>query len=86
MVKINVREDCSYKVKDIQYRDDLIFVDRDYEVKAIKEHFGNAPAVRDCDAFFVKVENGEYTEVYCMEGKTPYLDKDLCKIWIEVED
>jgi len=55
-----------------------IFVDRDYEVKAIKEHFGNAPAV--------KVENGEYTEVYCMEGKTPYLDKDLCKIWIEVED
>jgi len=86
MVKIRVKDDCSYTVKDIQDRDDLIFVDESQNVRAIKEHFGNASEVQECDAFFVKIEDGEYTEVYCMEGIVPYLDKTLCKIWIEVEE
>jgi len=80
MVRFRVRKDCSYTVRDLQNREDLIFTNVDYDVEEIKEYFGNRPAVRNCDSFFVKVENGEYTEVYCMQGIVPHLDKTVCKI------
>ena len=63
----------------IQDRDDLMLVTDSQDVKAIKEHFGN-PEWWDFDGCFVKIEDGEYAEVYCFEGIVPNLHKDLYEI------
>lgn len=62
---------------------DLIFVSDSQDVEAIKEHFGNHSDIKDFDSFFVEVGDGEYTEVYGMEGIIPHYDKyveDVLKI------
>jgi len=71
---------CTYTVRDLDNRDDLIFVSDSQDVQAIKEYFGNPPELEDFDSFFVKIEDGEYTEVYGVEGIVPLLEKDACKI------
>ena len=65
------------KVKDLEDRDDLIFVSDSQEVQAFKESigFGYAP-----DSLFVKIEDGECTEVYGMCGIIPFLNYEIWRI------
>ena len=54
--------------------------DTSQDVEAIKEYFGNRPAVEQFDGFLVKVEDGEYAEVYGFEGNIAYTWKPVYKI------
>ncbi|OYT63812.1 hypothetical protein B6U74_06300 [Candidatus Bathyarchaeota archaeon ex4484_205] len=85
MVKRYLNIKCIGKVSDLQDRDDLIFVDKDFEVASIKEYLGNQPELEEFGAFFVKEEGGEYTEIYGIPGAVPYLWKPVCKIEIVEE-
>lgn len=67
-----------FTVKDIQKRQDLQFIDLSQDIKIIKEYIGQE--ARDYDSFFIKIENGDYTEVYGMEGIIPYMNKFLYRI------
>lgn len=49
---------------------DLDFTTDSLEVKAIQESVRDAS---DYDAFFVRVGNGDYTEIWGMAGTVPYL-------------
>ena len=66
------------KVKDLQNREDLLCVSCDVEVKTIKEYLGEK--AKEFDSSFVKIEDGEYREVYGMHGSVPHLDKDVEKL------
>lgn len=63
-----------------QKRTDLVLVTDSQDTEAIKEDFGHRPAVERFDGFFVKVGEGEYTEVYGFEGIVPELWKPVYKI------
>ena len=54
--------------------DDLILVTDSQDVEAIKDYLGSLPF--DYDIFFVSVEDGDYSEVWGVEGNIPY----LCRI------
>jgi len=73
-------EICTYTVEDLQNREDLTFVNVDFEVEAIKEQLGNLPELEKYEAFFVKVEDGEITEVYGIESPIPRLSLPVCKL------
>lgn len=65
-------------VADINDRDDLAFISDSQDVDAIADSLG-----LDHDewgSFFVKVEDGDYSEVYAVEGNVPYLHKTLYRI------
>ena len=79
-------EICTYTVRDFEDRDDLILVTTDYEVEAIKRHLGNFPELEDYDAFFVKIENGEYKEIYGITDSIPRLDAEVCKLQVKLGD
>ena len=65
-------------VADINTRTDLLFLSDSQDVQAIRDYF---PGFDECyDSFFVKVENGEYTEIYGMEGIIPNLNKRIYKL------
>jgi len=64
-------------VKDLDGKS-LHFVSDSQDVNAIRQHLGLIDP--ECDSYFVKVENGEYTEVYGIEGIVPYLSKSVIKI------
>ena len=59
--------------------DDLTLVTDSQDIEKIKQYFGN-PDWWDFDGCFVKIEGGEYKQVYCFEGGIPYLDKPVYKI------
>lgn len=61
-------------------RPDLELADLSQDVEAIKEYFGNRPAVRPFDGFLVKIEDGEYTDVYGYHGNIAYTNKTVYKI------
>ncbi len=58
----------------------LELVDLSQDTEYIKEYFGNRPAVQDFDGFLVKVEDGDYSEVYGFEGNIAYTYKPVFKI------
>lgn len=58
---------------------DLIFVSDSQDVQAVKENLGR-PAYREYDSFFVRVEEGEYTEVWGMHGIVPDLERQVYKL------
>jgi len=64
-------------VKDLQDREDLLFTNVDFEVREIKEMLGIQD---DYDAFFLKIENGEFVEVYGMYGIIPNLEKVVDRV------
>jgi hypothetical protein len=66
------------KVKDLT--NDLIFIDTDYEVQAIKEYFPKVKGIKDFEAFFVKVGDGDYEEVWGIETKIPYVDEIVYRV------
>lgn len=52
---------------------ELQFVSDSQDIAPIKEHIG--ASATDYDAFFVNVENGDYTEVWGICGIVPYKSK-----------
>lgn len=69
-------------VKDLNTRNDLQFLSDSQEVKTIKDYLGNDSILNDFDAFFVKVDNGDYSEIYAIEGIIPELNKTVWQIGI----
>jgi len=77
-----------FTVESINNRHDLQFVSDSQDVAAIKEYLQGFKAMHellnisleDYDSFFVKIEDGDYTEIYGMAGIVPYLYKTLDKI------
>ena len=67
-------------IADINNRDDLVLVTDSQDVAFVKEMY---PQAKDYDSFFVKVGEGEYTELYGFEGSVAALDKTLYKIEID---
>jgi hypothetical protein len=67
-------------VKDINGRKDLQFISDSQDVNDIKYMLGLKPELSEYDSFFVKVENGDYSEIYGMTGIIPYLYRRLDKI------
>lgn len=61
-------------VKDLENKD-LILVDSGYEKEAIIQHIGRR--AKEFDSFFVRVEDGDYAEVYGMKGTIPYLNRNV---------
>ncbi|MFA5409976.1 MAG: hypothetical protein WC343_14480 [Bacilli bacterium] len=84
-MKAIIRVKHSGTIADIQDRQDLILVDLSQDVDAIKQHFGNRKSLKQFDGFFIKVDNGDYEEVYGFSGNIPYLTKDIYKITLELK-
>ena len=71
-------------VADLNKRDDLQFVSDSQDVNSIKEYLG----IDDLDyinSLFVRVENGDYAEVYGIEGIVPYLYKTVWSIEVSYQ-
>lgn len=65
-------------VKDLEDRDDLMFISDSQDVYLIKEYLGYQHY--SFEAFFVKVGEGEYEEVYGMYGIVPFLNYEVWRI------
>ena len=65
-------------VADLQDRHDLVLVDTSQDVRAILRDLGVHP--RAYGALFVKVENGDYAEVYGIESNIPYTFRSITKL------
>jgi len=76
--KINITK--SGTVKDLNTRDDLEFISDDYSINSIKNTIGRFEELKDFNSFFVKINNGEYEEVYGIYGTVPYITKDIYRI------
>jgi len=58
--------------------EDFTFVSDSQDVEPIKEHLGEI--ANDYDAFFVKIQDGDYEAVYGMVGIVPYLSKLVTRL------
>ena len=65
-------------VGELEKRDDLVFVNADYEVEDLKNYLGKEAL--EYDAFFVKENDGDYEEVWGIEGNVPYVDKNAHRV------
>ena len=81
--RISVKYHCT--MRDLQARNDLQLVDLSQDVNAIKKYFGNNKALDNFGGFMVKIENGDYAEVYGFTGNIPYLIKDVYKITMTIK-
>jgi hypothetical protein len=79
-MKCRVTAKYAGNIKSLDARKDLTLMDLSQDSKEIKNHFGNRPAVRQFDSFLVKVEDGDYTEVYGFHGIVANLNKPVYKI------
>jgi hypothetical protein len=79
-MRVTVRATLVGTVADLDLRNDLTLATDSQDVEAIKEYFGNRPAVEEFDGFLVKIEDGEYTEVYGFPGNIAWLRKPVYKI------
>lgn len=66
-----------FRVRELGKREDLLLITDTHDTELIHEEF---PESKEFDGFFVKVENGDFIEVYGFYGIIPYLDKMCCKI------
>lgn len=67
-------------VRDLEGRRDLTLMDLSQDSEEIRKHFGNRPAIKRFDSFLVRVEDGEYAEVYGFHGIVADLGKPVWKI------
>ena len=81
--RLVVKAEYAGTVADLKNRHDLGFVSDSQDVEVVKDQFGHSPEVEDFDAFFVKVGNGEYSEVYGIEGTVPYFTKSIYRVALE---
>ncbi|TRZ49184.1 MAG: hypothetical protein D4S01_09065 [Dehalococcoidia bacterium] len=65
-------------IADLNDRADLILVSDSQDVQAIKEYLGNQ--VNQFDSFFVKVQDGEYKQIFAFLGNIPYLYKSVFEV------
>jgi len=79
-MKCNVKAEPSGTIAGINKREDLILVTDSQDVGEIKNYFGDRPAIKEFDGFFVKVGEGDFEEVYGFHGIVPNLEKSLFKI------
>jgi hypothetical protein len=63
-------------VRDISNRNDLTLVQDSQDIVALYEHIG----MHDYGCYFVKINEGEYTEVYGCDTFAPYLTSNLDRI------
>jgi hypothetical protein len=59
---------------------DLAFVSDSQEVEAVREYFSNGDG-DECDAFFVGTADGDYTEVWGIQGIIPYNHKRAVRLF-----
>jgi len=74
------------KIKDIQEREDLALINGGYEVNQVFKSLPYKYTVEKygrLNGLFVKVGEGEYTEVYGFEGIIPYLEKGLYLVYLK---
>lgn len=64
-------------VKDLEDKD-LQFISDSQETEVIKSRLGRK--AKEFDSFFVRVEDGEYAEVYGMRGAVPYLNRQVVQL------
>lgn len=57
--------------------ENLILVTDYQDAQAVRE---TIPEAKDYDSFFVRVEDGDYAEVYGFEGTVPYLHKEVVEL------
>lgn len=55
------------------------------DVAEIKEHFGNTAKLDQFDSFFACIADGDYQEVYGMQGIVPLTNKPVYRIWMELK-
>ena len=67
-------------IRSIDMRTDLQLVTDSQDMEAIGDYLGNPEWFEDFGGCFVKVDEGEYDEIYCFEGIVPGLDKSLYKV------
>ena len=67
-------------IADLNKRKDLVLLTDSQDVVEIKTYFGNRSAVQEFDGFFVKVEEGDFAEVYGFHGIVPVLEKSVWMI------
>ena len=65
-------------VKNLEKNKDLIFLCDSQDVKFVKDYIGIE--AEDFDSFFVKIEDGDYTEIFRIFGIVPYLEKEIFQI------
>ena len=69
------------KVAELNDRTDLQFISDSQDVAEVNDFISWRYGIPDkYDSFFVKVEDGEYLEIYGVEGIVPYLNKEVTKI------
>lgn len=67
------------RISELEKEDGLIFLSDWQEVIEVKKYL--MPEVRgEFDSFFVRVEDGEYTEIWGMMGIIPYNHKVVYKV------
>jgi hypothetical protein len=71
-------------IASINDRDDLILVNDSYEIDQIWEYLGIDPEPLGLYGLFVKIENGDYSEIYAYSGSLSNLSKMLYK-YVEVK-
>ena len=64
--------------------DDLTLVQQDQDVESIKHYLGKI--AQEFDGFFVKVEDGDYSEIWGFNGTVPYLDKTVYRLLPDPEE
>ena len=65
-------------IQDLQKRTDLVFVENNQDINFIKDYLGEKAS--EFDTFFVKIDEGDYIEVYGVFGNVPYLEKEIYRI------
>jgi hypothetical protein len=66
------------KVSELDKKSDLQFVNADYEVSEIKKYAGKS--ADDYDSFFVKIKDGDYSEIWGITGIVPTLTKTAYRV------
>lgn len=84
-MKVYINVELAGTIKDLDKRQDLQLITDSQDVEAIKEHFGNDQDLEDFEGFFIKIDNGDYDEVYGFEGIIPDLEKDIYKVKMEIK-
>ena len=77
---VNLKAKHFGTIEDLNDREDLSLISDSQDVQQIKDHLGNHPEINEFDSFFVKIEDGEYVEIFAFWGSVPYLGKTLFKV------
>lgn len=67
-------------IADLNKRKDLTLLTDSQDVAEIKNYFGDRPAIKEFDGFFVKVGEGDIDEIYGFHGIVPNLGKTIWQI------